>query len=135
MGHCYLKYSCKHFIYWFFSSFSGPPKTFSNISLRWNPGTLHPSITGCGSITMAIWDFGISCLLLSYVVNFPLAWLSFKGNRRNSNLVFLSVSPVMVFAWGYYTLHYSFLTLRGPGRIIFIFLMSGSGRLRNVNAC
>lgn len=104
-------------------------------SLRWNPGTLYSAIAGCGSIITAIWCLGISCLLLSYVVmNFPLAWLIFKGNRRNSNLMLISVSTLMMFPWGYCTSYYSVLILNTPRGIISVFLMSGNGRVRNVNA-
>lgn len=107
---------------------------FSNRSLRWNPGTLYATIAGCGSIITAIWSLSISCLLLSYVVmNFPLAWLIFKYNRRNSNLILISVSTIMAFPWGYFTSYYSVLILSTPRGIISIFLTSGSGRMRNVN--
>lgn len=82
-------------------SFSGPgekKKTFSNRSLKWDSGTLHTTIAGGESGITAIWRLGFSCLYLSYVIiNFPLAWLIFKDNRRNSNLMLLSVSTIMVF--------------------------------------
>lgn len=109
--------------------------TFLNRALSWDPGTLHTTIAGCRSIIAAIWSLGFSCLLLNYVVmNFPLAWLIFKDNIRNSNLMLISIPTVMVFPWVLCASYYSILILKFPGGMIFIYLMSGSERMWNVNS-
>lgn len=126
------------FYYWLFIFWRtwGAELFLKNRSLRWDSGILHTNIIGCESIRTAFCSLGVSCLLLSYVVmNFRLAWRIFEDNRRNSNLMLISVSSVMAFPWGLCTLYYRVLILRASGEMSFIFLMSGSGRKRNVISC